>query len=310
MTALDLAAYTLELAQTRRRGGTLRWGSRNSAAVRALQNRLSQLGYATEVDGQWGADTEKQFRAFQHANGLKVDGVLGPKSLSQLLKSKPKTPGAADTGLDSIARVVGVGQRLPGTSQTGLGRAKAQQRGGGTIASQGPASSANRRGTTTSPGTRSATAQTTPKGPHGGSIDPVTGAEIATTSTGPIGATDPAHARTPASHPEHPDAAQQPGQPENNNPAFNELHPREHGRFVQKGDSGQDVANTQQALRTVGGVPNLKHDGEFGDRTQRAVERFQRQNGLKVDGIVGTMTSAALRRKLNAARQVHFQNVG
>jgi peptidoglycan hydrolase-like protein with peptidoglycan-binding domain len=303
VTALDLAAYTLELAQTRRAtGGTLRWGSRNTGAIKALQNRLSSLGYATEADGQWGGDTEKQFRAFQQAHGLKVDGVLGPKSLAQLLKSKPKTPNAADPGLDSVQRVVAPGQRTPGTSTTGLGRVKAAQ-----TRAAGPRT----------PAAGSKAAAKPPVGPHGGAIDPATGAEVATSKTGPIGNTDPAHAHTPAPHPLSPAeqgvhaqaaaAPGQPAQPQDSNPAFNELHPREHGRFVQKGDSGQDVANTQQALNAVGGA-NLTHDGEFGDRTEKAVKRFQKQNGLQVDGIVGTMTSAALRRKLTAARQVHFQN--
>jgi peptidoglycan hydrolase-like protein with peptidoglycan-binding domain len=47
----------------------------------------------------------------------------------------------------------------------------------------------------------------------------------------------------------------------------------------------------------------LKQDGQFGPKTEAAVKRFQKTNGLVVDGIVGTQTSGAIRRKLNALQQ-------
>jgi peptidoglycan hydrolase-like protein with peptidoglycan-binding domain len=292
---LDAVVYAEHLFLARARGGgTLRWGSRNTGAVRALQRRLSALGYATEADGQWGADTERQFRAFQHAQGLKTDGILGPRSLTALLKAKPRDPNAADPSITAIAKVVAPGMQAQGTSTTGLGRIRAQQRGGGSAASS---SSGGGRGR----GSQSAGTAAAPKGPHGGAIDPVTGAETATSSTGPISSTDPNHPSAQAKALKRGQGAA-PAQPQNNNPAFNALHPREGGKFAKKGDSGQQIGDVQMALNQVGGA-KLKQDGQFGPKTEGAVKRFQKANGLVVDGIVGTQTSGAIRRKLNALQQ-------
>jgi peptidoglycan hydrolase-like protein with peptidoglycan-binding domain len=289
VTALNLAAYQLHLA-AKRRGGLLQWGSRNATAVKAVQERLTSLGYATEGDGQWGKETEASFRAFQHASGLKVDGKLGPKSLDQLLKSKPKDGNAADPGLDAVTRVVSPeAAKAARATQTArrtsaLGEIKAQQHGGGAAATGGRGSGSG--------GSRAAGAtKAPPKGPNGGRIDPVTGAEVATATTGPIGSTDPNKANTPH-------------QPQDNNPEFNKLHPREGGKFAAKGSEGQDVQNAQTALNKVNpDAMQLKADGVFGDKTDARVKAYQKNNNLKVDGIVGPKTSASLRRQLAASKQ-------
>lgn len=59
------------------------------------------------------------------------------------------------------------------------------------------------------------------------------------------------------------------------------------------GTTGQDVKNVQWKLR------NWKYyegnvDGVYGARTYRAVRRFQKKNGLKVDGVVGPSTAKAM----------------
>ena len=41
----------------------------------------------------------------------------------------------------------------------------------------------------------------------------------------------------------------------------------------------------------------MVEDGNFGPKTNQAVKAFQRQQGLKVDGVVGSQTLAALQRK-------------
>ncbi|MEM9447991.1 MAG: peptidoglycan-binding protein [Cyanobacteria bacterium P01_E01_bin.6] len=64
-------------------------------------------------------------------------------------------------------------------------------------------------------------------------------------------------------------------------------------RTVRLGDRGSDVLQLQQLLNTVGvnaGIP----DGNFGLTTLAAVERFQRDRGLTVDGVVGSSTWSAL----------------
>lgn len=52
------------------------------------------------------------------------------------------------------------------------------------------------------------------------------------------------------------------------------------------GDRGEDVRRMQRAL-TDQGFLNSKVDGIFGQKTKKAVEDFQKANGLPVDGVAG-----------------------
>jgi peptidoglycan hydrolase-like protein with peptidoglycan-binding domain len=61
---------------------------------------------------------------------------------------------------------------------------------------------------------------------------------------------------------------------------------------VQYGSQGNDVLELQKLLNQNGF--KLKEDGIFGTNTHLAVKRWQKQNGLSVDGIVGTNTWATL----------------
>lgn len=60
------------------------------------------------------------------------------------------------------------------------------------------------------------------------------------------------------------------------------------------GSVGQDVITLQTALNKLGTSPQLSADGIFGQQTLLAVQNFQRQHGLAVDGIVGPNTQAAI----------------
>lgn len=64
-------------------------------------------------------------------------------------------------------------------------------------------------------------------------------------------------------------------------------------RTVRLGDRGTDVLQLQQLLNTAG-VNAGSPDGNFGLTTLAAVERFQRDRGLTVDGVVGPSTWSAL----------------
>jgi chitosanase len=52
--------------------------------VVALQRALVSAGFATPIDGVFGAVTEARVRAFQRAHGLKSDGIVGPVTRSAL----------------------------------------------------------------------------------------------------------------------------------------------------------------------------------------------------------------------------------
>jgi peptidoglycan hydrolase-like protein with peptidoglycan-binding domain len=63
---------------------------------------------------------------------------------------------------------------------------------------------------------------------------------------------------------------------------------------LRQGEDGTAVRSLQQRLNQLGmrdarGQP-LGVDGDFGDRTREAVERFQRSRGIAVDGVVGRDT--------------------
>ena len=53
--------------------------------VRELQQTLKSKGFDPgDIDGDFGPATEAAVRAFQASEGLLVDGIAGPKTLSAL----------------------------------------------------------------------------------------------------------------------------------------------------------------------------------------------------------------------------------
>lgn len=94
-----------------------------------------------------------------------------------------------------------------------------------------------------------------------------------------------------------PVAARQPGfkpsSPEKGSSSeFNKKHPRgsgtQGGQFVRKGSSGVEVGAVQQRL-------GVTRTNTFTGQTKRRVEKFQKNHGLSVDGVVGAQTVAAMR---------------
>ena len=57
--------------------------------------------------------------------------------------------------------------------------------------------------------------------------------------------------------------------------------------LVKKGHHGQEVRTVQKAL-------GLNPTGNFGQKTDRAVRKYQKENGLRIDGIVGPKTRGVL----------------
>ncbi len=66
-------------------------------------------------------------------------------------------------------------------------------------------------------------------------------------------------------------------------------------RILKKGDRGSDVRKIQAVLQKIGyDVGPI--DGIFGSNTEEAVKRFQLNNGLVVDGIIGPKTYELLNK--------------
>lgn len=75
------------------------------------------------------------------------------------------------------------------------------------------------------------------------------------------------------------------------------------GRSFRVGDRGADVKNIQSFLINQGMMDktsvrgNNNIDGVYGNITRRAVEKYQKANGLKVDGILGKETLKSIQSK-------------
>lgn len=52
--------------------------------IRALQTTLTELGYDTGIDGDFGPKTEKEVKAFQKEEGLGADGIVGAKTVEAI----------------------------------------------------------------------------------------------------------------------------------------------------------------------------------------------------------------------------------
>ena len=71
---------------------------------------------------------------------------------------------------------------------------------------------------------------------------------------------------------------------------------------LKRGSRGDEVATLQKKLKQWGYYDGSV-DGVFGAGTEKAVQYFQRKNGLVADGIVGTKTAAALGMTLSGSGQ-------
>lgn len=87
----------------------LKYGSKGDA-VKTLQQNLNDLGYnCGKVDGDFGTNTLDAVKAFQKANKLDVDGVVGPattKAIKNAL-SKKKTGKTTNTANKDKVKFVG-----------------------------------------------------------------------------------------------------------------------------------------------------------------------------------------------------------
>lgn len=71
-----------------------------------------------------------------------------------------------------------------------------------------------------------------------------------------------------------------------------DLHPAIAAEILKRGSRGDEVGTLQYRLREL--EYKIQQDGIFGSETYQAVIDFQKDQGLKVDGIVGKQTRSAL----------------
>ncbi len=64
--------------------------------------------------------------------------------------------------------------------------------------------------------------------------------------------------------------------------------------WLEPGDEGPAVADVQQRLSQLGFSTGIDPEGSYHDGTRAAVEAFQYRRGLRVDGVCGSQTWAAL----------------
>jgi peptidoglycan hydrolase-like protein with peptidoglycan-binding domain len=74
---------------------------------------------------------------------------------------------------------------------------------------------------------------------------------------------------------------------------------------LQRGDRGIDVLRIQEALDLEGF--DIEIDGAFGRETEGVVKQYQKQEGLKVDGIVGENTLIALGVDVSEEPSKHYR---
>ncbi len=65
-------------------------------------------------------------------------------------------------------------------------------------------------------------------------------------------------------------------------------------QMLARSDWGDEVLALQEALNAAG--YDLKLDARFGRKTEEALHDFQSRQGLKIDGLAGPITLAALPR--------------
>lgn len=108
--------------------GMLRMGS-VGPRVRELQALLGRAGFPVKVDGDFGPSTKAALQAFQRANGLKPDGVAGPKTLGDIARYRQSTeekPGAQSPADVKEVRE-GVGSAVGGAAAVETARQTIEQ---------------------------------------------------------------------------------------------------------------------------------------------------------------------------------------
>lgn len=80
-------------------------------------------------------------------------------------------------------------------------------------------------------------------------------------------------------------------------------------RLLGRGSKGSEVTELQKRLVQLGYVLGPV-DGKFGSKTEAAIKRFQKEHGLRVDGLAGTRTIQELKRLTGQSTNASGKAVG
>ncbi|MCI6036796.1 MAG: peptidoglycan-binding protein [Clostridiales bacterium] len=245
---------------------TLRLGSRGTEVLQ-LQQALNALGYDTNgADGKFGKGTERAVKAYQQANGLTADGKAGVKTLAQLYSGSSVSGSTSGTASSEIYTA-----KNPNTLQSGDSGSKVTQLqnalkllGFYTGGVDGKFGS----------GTKNAVIQF--QRANGLTADGLAGTKTQTllyaqVNNGISGGTSSSGSSSSGTS--------------SGTSGFT--------RTLRKGYTGADVIAVQQKLKELGFYSGSV-DGVYGTGSIAAVKKFQQQNGLTADGLVGSRTYAAL----------------
>lgn len=103
--------------------------SKSKELVQRIQHELARKGFDPgPIDGVWGRKTEKAVRAYQLANGLLADGIVGPKTSAALFGQALKPAPADEPAIpwfQEARRLIGVSEVVgPGNNPTIIDWAK------------------------------------------------------------------------------------------------------------------------------------------------------------------------------------------
>jgi peptidoglycan hydrolase-like protein with peptidoglycan-binding domain len=273
---------------------TLRRGSKGTQ-VKYLQQKLNALGFNVGgVDGSFGPKTLAGVRAFQKANGLAVDGVVGPATRAKLnsatpSQSKPSDPKPENPKPEDPKPKNPPTKEIPPVTQTLRRGSKGTQvkylqqklnalgfNVGEVDGSFGPKTLAGVRAFQKANGLA-----------VDGVVGPATRAKLNSISPTKPKPEDP---KPENPKPEDP----KPENPKPETPPTKEIPPVT--QTLRRGDKGTQVRYLQEKLNYLG-FDVGEVDGSFGPKTLAGVLAFQGAYGLARDGVVGPATRA----KLNSA---------
>lgn len=241
-------------------GNVLKVGSKGES-VKKMQQRLKTLGYYSgTVDGDFGENTENAVKAFQKANGLTADGVVGTQTLNKINASNAVTakPNSGTTATPKPASLANGSLKL---GSKGSAVYSLQQR----LKYLGYYSGSldGDFGTSTENAVKAFQRR------NGLTVDGKVGEETLAVmnSSNAVRAAGANATATPK--------------------------PMTTASSLSVGSTGTAVQNVQRRLKELGYYDGTI-DGDFGENTEAAVKAFQKRNGLTADGKVGAMTLAML----------------